>query len=329
MSEDDAGHSRGGRGQRADSGRGSTGGRGGRGRGHSNAAQGAPGSIPSGSISKLKAQLRQTKRLLARDDLTPDVRITSERRLKTLNLELEKASTGALEQKMVTRYRGVKFFERQKLLRKIKQAKKALVALPGDKDLLQTLLEARIDLHYVLRYPKTEKYISLFPEGTYVPHSSTSSSFTSNPLSTSKSKAKDPLAVRNAQVGTKRADVKRRMDSGELSLEPETGNLGIEGEEDVAPGNVDEETAEVVQGGNKRTSEEEERPPSKKARTDGKELVDVESDTKETEEKSAKKLKKDAKDAKRREKKRLAALAGEQGGESDPKKLAFDDDFFE
>ena len=44
------------------------------------------------------------------EDLTPDVKITSERRLKTLELEIVKATKGALEQKMVTKYRGVKFF---------------------------------------------------------------------------------------------------------------------------------------------------------------------------------------------------------------------------
>ena len=44
------------------------------------------------------------------DDLTPDVRTTSERRIKTLEQELVKAEQSALEVKMVTKYRGVKFF---------------------------------------------------------------------------------------------------------------------------------------------------------------------------------------------------------------------------
>lgn len=61
-------------------------------------------------MSKLKAQLRQTKRLLAREDLTPDVRTTSERRLATLELELERTTRVELEKKMVTRYRGIRFF---------------------------------------------------------------------------------------------------------------------------------------------------------------------------------------------------------------------------
>lgn len=107
------------------------------------------------------------------DDLTPDVRTTSERRQKTLEQELVKAEQSALEQKMVTKYRGVKFFgtffilcrflpahkcrpdhsslaERQKLLRKIKQAKKALESSPEDQAQKSALLEARVDLYYVL-----------------------------------------------------------------------------------------------------------------------------------------------------------------------------------
>lgn len=46
----------------------------------------------------------------SQEDLTPDVRITSERRLQSLQIEIAKTTTSNLEQKMVTRYRGVKFF---------------------------------------------------------------------------------------------------------------------------------------------------------------------------------------------------------------------------
>jgi hypothetical protein len=95
------------------------------------------------------------------------VRTTSERRLATLELELEKTSNTELEKKMVSRYRGIRFFgssllpslprgadegsvERQKVLRKIKQTKKALLTASDDPTLLRTLLESRIDLYYIL-----------------------------------------------------------------------------------------------------------------------------------------------------------------------------------
>lgn len=46
----------------------------------------------------------------AQDDLNPDVRVTSERRLVVLEEELAKAEQSNKEKKMVQRYRGVKFF---------------------------------------------------------------------------------------------------------------------------------------------------------------------------------------------------------------------------
>ncbi|KAK4706058.1 hypothetical protein P7C70_g142, partial [Phenoliferia sp. Uapishka_3] len=300
-------------------------------RGASSASQGIPGSIPVGSISKLKAQLRQTKRLLARDDLTPDVRTTSERRMKTLEMELEKASQGALEVKMVTKYRGIRFFERQKLLRKIKQAKKALAGIPGDSTLEQTLLESRIDLYYVLHYPKTIKYIALFPEGTYVPH--TPAPTTSN----SKDAASTRASMRDA--------IRAKMSAGTLAAEPEIGDLGIEGEEDVGSGAAGggAEGEKEQEKKEKRGSDEMEEVerPAKKVRVEevpakvevevfAKTVEEPEAPVTEAEKKevSAKKAKKDAKDAKRREKKEAETKAAEEA-KKPAKTAAFDDDFFE
>ncbi|GAA5994817.1 Efg1p [Rhodotorula paludigena] len=194
-----------------------------RGRAGAKQAQGEqPAEIPSGSVSKLKAQLRQTKRLLARDDLTPDVRTTSERRLAILEDELAKAENSKVEKKMVQRYRGVKFFERQKLLRKIKQAKKQLESLLDSKDVQEQLLQARVDLYYVLRYPKTDKYIALFPDGTYVPYSPSAPPSDATPS--------------EQKRHSLRAALRKRIERGEIPPEAELGELGIEGEEDVGSG---------------------------------------------------------------------------------------------
>ncbi len=88
-----------------------------------------------------------------------------------LESELAKTSQSKVEKKMVQRYRGVKFFgatdapdlwrrgtatdkamptERQKLLRKIKQAKKQLADVPESADAQRALFDARADLYYVL-----------------------------------------------------------------------------------------------------------------------------------------------------------------------------------
>ncbi|KAI5481478.1 hypothetical protein MNV49_004235 [Pseudohyphozyma bogoriensis] len=268
-----------------------------------------------GSISKLKAQLRQTKRLLAKDDLTADLRLTTERRLEVLEEELEKAEKGSVEKKMVTRYRGIRFFERQKVLRKIKAAKKALAADPEAEEHQVALLEARVDLYYVVQYPKDKKYIALFPEGTFVPHDA--------PTST-------PAEVSRAGL---RESFKKAIESGKLSSEPEKGDLGIEGVEDIGAEKRERDEEEAGAGAEGETEakvvEKEERPVKKvKASASAPvpkpvpapqavEEADEQEETEETEApapqkstgRETKKEKKDRKDLQRKLKKEAAAKA--------------------
>ena len=61
-------------------------------------------------VQKIKAALRQTRRLLAKDTLAADVRVATERRLKSLEADLAKAEQARLERTMATRYHKVKFF---------------------------------------------------------------------------------------------------------------------------------------------------------------------------------------------------------------------------
>lgn len=81
----------------------------------------------SAGVSKLKAQLRQTRRLLAKvgsgfirisvfpvltaqDNIAADVRVETERRLKSLQKDLETAETANKERAFAARYHKVKFF---------------------------------------------------------------------------------------------------------------------------------------------------------------------------------------------------------------------------
>lgn len=150
------------------------------------------GERPNGiqGASKLKASIRQTKRLLAKDTLAPGTRIEAERRLIALEQDLEKLDQFKLEKSRAAKYHGVKFFERQKLTRKIKKVKRQLEVLrrraegedvsgaePSDNDdesshtnaneaqLQQRLTAYRQLLHYVLQFPSDVKYVALFPEG--------------------------------------------------------------------------------------------------------------------------------------------------------------------
>ncbi|KAJ7672114.1 hypothetical protein B0H17DRAFT_1084491 [Mycena rosella] len=151
-------------------------------------------------VQKLKSSLRQTRRLLAKDNLAADVRVETERRLKALEADLEAAELGKKERTLAVRYHKVKFFERQKVVRKLNQTKKKIAA--ADAAALQaTLLELRVDLNYILHYPKTKKYVSLFPPELR--------------------KGETQELASDAGREEVRAWVRAQMASGELSAEPE------------------------------------------------------------------------------------------------------------
>lgn len=61
-------------------------------------------------LQKLKSTLRQTKRLLAKDNLAANVRVETERRLKSLEADLARAELSRKERQHATRYHRVKFF---------------------------------------------------------------------------------------------------------------------------------------------------------------------------------------------------------------------------
>ncbi|KAI9450561.1 hypothetical protein BJY52DRAFT_1301816 [Lactarius psammicola] len=166
-------------------------------------------------VSKIKSALRQTRRLLAKEGLAADVRVESERKLKALETDLVAAEKANKERTLATRYHKVKFFDRQKLLRRIKQTKRRLeedgVSSKVRKALQAELFELRVDLNYVLNYPRLEKYISLFPpdsrqtEGAAAPiHPACTSSATDD------------------KRETLREWVRGQMRAGEMAAEPET-----------------------------------------------------------------------------------------------------------
>ncbi|KAF9647727.1 hypothetical protein BDM02DRAFT_3097669 [Thelephora ganbajun] len=155
-------------------------------------------------VSKLKAQLRQTRRLLAKDNLAADARVETERRLKSLQKDLEKTEIANKERVLAVRYHKVKFFDRQKLLRKINQVKKQT---PVDEDQLFAL---RVDLNYVLHYPKLRKYVALFPS-------------TTDGESRRENAGKTEADAAREEV---RALIRGQMEKGEISRTPEAGLPG-------------------------------------------------------------------------------------------------------
>lgn len=150
--------------------------------------------------------MRQTTRLLAKDDLAADVRVGTERRLKSLQADLEQAKIANKERSLAARYHKVKFFERQKLLRKINQVKKQT---PVDEEQLFAL---RVDLNYVLHYPKLRKYISLFPP----------------PNEGGSIEGDAGQAATDAAREEIRREIRERMDNGKISGAPEECLAGSE-----------------------------------------------------------------------------------------------------
>ncbi|KAG1726876.1 uncharacterized protein EDB91DRAFT_1165436 [Suillus paluster] len=169
------------------------------------AANSSPRSESLPGVQKIKSSLRQTRRLLAKENLAADVRVETERRLKALEADLARAEMARKERTYAMKYHKVKFFERQKLVRRIKQVKRDLTSAQGkEREKLEGELEGlRVDLNYVLHYPKTKKYISLFPpERRHIDSISTTSDD-------------------NDQRMTIRALIQDRMQRSEISKQPE------------------------------------------------------------------------------------------------------------
>ncbi|KAL4079323.1 hypothetical protein J3A83DRAFT_1076389 [Scleroderma citrinum] len=155
-------------------------------------------------VQKIKSSLRQARRLLTKENLAANVRVETDRKIKALEADLAKAQNARQERTMAIRYHKVKFFERQKVVRKIKQMKRNL-AVAENNQLESTLFDLRVDLNYILHYPKTKKYISLFPPEVR----------NSNVL---------PAAIKikdDDERSKIRALICSKMQCGELSMEPE------------------------------------------------------------------------------------------------------------
>lgn len=113
--------------------------------------------LTTAGTNKIKKRIRDLERLLARKKNTlPDtILIEKERSLDALRHELDQAHLKQKIKKNATKYHMVRFFERKKALRRYKQALKK-----NDTD---ELLQRKIDLCYVVNFPKGEKYVAIYP----------------------------------------------------------------------------------------------------------------------------------------------------------------------
>lgn len=126
--------------------------------------------------NKIKKKIRDVERLLQkkRDTLPDTVLVEKERTLQALRLQLENAELRQKAKKYASKYHMVRFFEGKKSIRRYKQALKALERSKEDdsvsedqrKQLERQLWERKIDVCYVVNFPKIRKYIALYPKGS-------------------------------------------------------------------------------------------------------------------------------------------------------------------
>ncbi|KAL6946799.1 hypothetical protein ACO0QE_001648 [Hanseniaspora vineae] len=117
-------------------------------------------SVIGAGSNKIKKKIRDIERLLnkKRDTLPDTVIVENERTLDALRLELKKSELKRLAQKYSKKYHMVKFFEKKKAL---KLYNRELKQKPINKE---TIVERAVDLCYTVNFPKTEKYVSLYPK---------------------------------------------------------------------------------------------------------------------------------------------------------------------
>ncbi|TID24019.1 rrna-processing protein efg1 [Venturia nashicola] len=114
----------------------------------------------------LKDGIRDLERMLKGAKMPADIRQTRERELEALKLELVKMTADKEKQEMIGRYHMVRFFDRKKAERRLKQATKALRACEDSEEhtkLEQDVHVAQIDLNYTQYYPLAQTYSSLYP----------------------------------------------------------------------------------------------------------------------------------------------------------------------
>lgn len=116
--------------------------------------------------------MRDIERLLKKKDLPADVRVDNERALKALKFELRNKEIQNKTQKMAKKYHMVRFFERKKAIRKLKKARADLENTQKTdvrkdiKKARKVLKHCEIDLAYTILFPKSEKYVSLYPNSS-------------------------------------------------------------------------------------------------------------------------------------------------------------------
>ncbi|OBZ90690.1 rRNA-processing protein EFG1 [Choanephora cucurbitarum] len=116
---------------------------------------------------KIKKKVRDIKRMLNKSDKLPAQATTeAKRKLRALEFELGEKMIDEQERTKAAKYHKIKHFERKKVMRKLKQAKRALQENSDETktaELQSKVDDVEIKLLYTTHFPKSLHYVSLFP----------------------------------------------------------------------------------------------------------------------------------------------------------------------
>lgn len=107
-------------------------------------------------------RIHSIRKLLARDTLPSTIRQDKERELSSLLLEQEQGKTKKQSKKTLEKYHYVRFVERQKAEKKLKQLRKKQQQQPDDATIEMKIHEMEVSRNYAIYAPLSEKYVSIF-----------------------------------------------------------------------------------------------------------------------------------------------------------------------
>lgn len=113
--------------------------------------------------AKLKKKIRDLERLLKRPNLEANKKVETERALAALRSEVDTVQETKKVGQIAKKYHMVRFFERKKAYRRLKQALKRHLEDQSNKANKKAFYKAEVDLYYTLTFPIDQKYVSLFP----------------------------------------------------------------------------------------------------------------------------------------------------------------------
>ncbi|KAK0609211.1 hypothetical protein B0T14DRAFT_425465 [Immersiella caudata] len=123
--------------------------------------------LSEAGLGAIKKRARALERLLAKQDLKipADKQNDLERELAAHKQRIAEAMAKKHRSRMIGKYHMVRFFERKKAMRFVKQMKRQLSELEDPEEIAKTKADlhiAEVDLDYAIYYPFLEPYASLY-----------------------------------------------------------------------------------------------------------------------------------------------------------------------